>query len=63
MRRRKVLSECLGGQQNWLQADSSSGFMDENAVLSIVLKPLIATITATLIPAATSVYPMFVMAR
>jgi hypothetical protein len=53
----------LGGQQNWLQADSSSGFMDENAVLSIVFKPLIATITATLIPAATSVYPMFVMAR
>src|SRR5208282_5830322 len=45
-----------GCQQNRVQASSNNGFTDENALLSVVPRPLTATIIATLIPAATSVH-------
>jgi phosphoribosylcarboxyaminoimidazole (NCAIR) mutase len=46
-----------------VQTDSNNGLTDENAVLSIVPMPLAATITATLMPAATNVHLIAVMAR
>ena len=39
-----------------MQTDSNNGLTDENALLSIVPRPLIATTNMTLMPAATSVH-------
>jgi hypothetical protein len=50
-------------QQNRVQTDSNNGFTDENALSSVVLKPFIATIIATLMPAARSAHLILPRAR
>ena len=47
-----------GCHQNRVQTDSNNESADKNAALSIVSRPLTATIIATLMPAATSVHTL-----